>query len=88
VQWDGTAAKAGLVPGLTIVAVNGKDFSSQVLKDAVTDAKSTTTPIEFLVKNIDEYSTVKVDYHGGLKYPHLVRGDGKDVIGVIATPRK
>jgi predicted metalloprotease with PDZ domain len=88
VQWDGTAAKAGLVPGLTIVAVNGKDFSSQVLKDAVTDAKSTTTPIEFLVKNIDEYSTVKVDYHGGLKYPHLVRGDGKDVIGAIATPRK
>jgi predicted metalloprotease with PDZ domain len=88
VQWDGTAAKAGLVPGLTIVAANGKDFSSQVLKDAVTDAKSTTTPIEFLVKNIDEYSTVKVDYHGGLKYPHLVRGDGKDVIGAIATPRK
>jgi predicted metalloprotease with PDZ domain len=88
VQWDGTAAKAGLVPGLTIVAVNGKDFSGQVLKDAVTDAKSTTTPIEFLVKNIGEYTTVKVDYHGGLKYPHLVRGDGKDLIGVIATPRK
>jgi len=88
VQWDGTAAKAGLVPGLTIVAVNGKDFSGQALKDAVTDAKSTTTPIEFLVKNIDEYSTVKVDYHGGLKYPHLVRGDGKDLISVIATPRK
>jgi predicted metalloprotease with PDZ domain len=88
VQWDGTAAKAGLVPGLTIVAINGKDFSTKALKDAVTDAKSTTTPIEFLVKNIDEYSTVKVDYHGGLKYPHLVRGEGKDLIGAIAAPRK
>jgi predicted metalloprotease with PDZ domain len=87
-QWEGAAAKAGLIPGVTIVAVNGKDFSAQVLKDAVADAKTSTTPIEFLVKNVDDYQTVKVDYHGGLKYPHLVRGEGKDLIGVIATPKK
>ncbi|NID15590.1 M61 family metallopeptidase [Luteibacter yeojuensis] len=87
-QWDGVAAKAGLVPGVTIVAVNGKDYSAQVLKDAVTAAKSTSTPIEFLIKDIEDYATVKVDYHGGLKYPHLVRGEGKDLIGAIATPRK
>jgi predicted metalloprotease with PDZ domain len=87
-QWEGVAAKAGLVPGVTIVAVNGKDFSGQVLKDAVADAKNTTTPIEFLVKNVDDYQTIKVDYHGGLKYPHLVRGEGKDLIGAIATPKK
>ncbi|QWT18493.1 hypothetical protein KPL74_12140 [Bacillus sp. NP157] len=87
-QWEGDAAKAGLVPGVTIVAVNGKDFSPDVLKDAVTDAKGNGTPIEFLVKNVDDYQTVKVDYHGGLKYPHLVRGDGKDLIGSIATPKK
>jgi len=87
-QWDGVAAKAGLVPGVTIVAVNGKDYSAQVLKDAVTAAKSNSAPIEFLIKDIEEYATVKVDYHGGLKYPHLVRGDGKDLIGAIATPRK
>ena len=87
-QWGGVAAKAGIVPGVTIVAVNGKDYSAQVLKDAVTAAKSTSTPIEFLVKDIEAYSTVKVDYHEGLKYPHLVRGDGKDLIGAIATPKK
>ncbi len=87
-QWDGIAAKAGLVPGVTLIAVNGKDYSAQVLKDAVTAAKSGTTPIEFLIKNIDDYQTVKVDYHGGLKYPHLVRGEGKDLIGAIATPKK
>jgi len=73
---------------VTIIAVNGKDYSAQVLKDAVTAAKSTTTPIEFLVKNIDDYQTMKVDYHGGLKYPHLVRGEGKDLIGAIAAPKK
>lgn len=87
-QWDGIAAKAGLVPGVQLVAVDGKDYSAQVLKDAVTAAKNTTTPIEFLVKSTDDYDTIKVDYHGGLKYPHLVRGEGKDLIGAIAMPKK
>jgi hypothetical protein len=40
-----------------------------------------------LVKNVDVYSTVKIDYHGGLRYPHLVRGDGKDLLGAILAPR-
>ncbi|MEZ2419592.1 M61 family metallopeptidase [Luteibacter sp. RCC_6_2] len=87
-QWDGVAAKAGIVPGVTLVAVNGKDYSAQVLKDAVAEAKSGTAPIQFLIKDIDDYRTVGVDYHGGLKYPHLVRGEGKDLIGAIATPKK
>jgi predicted metalloprotease with PDZ domain len=88
VQWNGPAFQAGLVPGLTIVAVNGRDFSTEALKDAVTAAKSSQAPIELLVKNVDVYSTVKVDYHGGLRYPHLVRADGKDLIGAIVAPRK
>ncbi|PWK81215.1 glycyl aminopeptidase [Fulvimonas soli] len=88
VQWDGPAFKAGLVPGLTIVAVNGKDYSPQALKDAVTAAKGGSAPIELLVKNIDLYSTVKVDYHGGLRYPHLARAGGKDLFGAIAAPLK
>jgi predicted metalloprotease with PDZ domain len=88
VQWNGPAFQAGLVPGLTIVAVNGRDFSTDALKDAIVDAKTSQAPIELLVKNVDLYSTVKVDYHGGLRYPHLVRADGKDLIGAIVTPRK
>lgn len=85
-QWDGVAARAGLVPGVTIVAVNGKDFSTKGLKDAITEAKNGTAPIDFLVKDVDDYRHIAVDYHGGLKYPHLVRGDGKDLIGAIAKP--
>ncbi|GAB2564147.1 M61 family metallopeptidase [Dyella jejuensis] len=88
VQWNGPSFQAGLVPGLTIVAVNGRDFSTDALKDAVTAAKTSQAPIELLVKNVDVYSTVKVDYHGGLRYPHLVRADGKDLIGAIVAPRK
>ena len=88
VQWNGPAFKAGLVPGLDIVAVNGKDYSPDALKDAVKAAKGGSAPIELLVKNVDVYSTVKVDYHGGLRYPHLVRAGGKDWLDAIGTARK
>ncbi len=88
VQWGGPAFKAGLVPGLSIVAVDGKDYSPDALKDAVTAARGGRPPIALLVKNVDTYSTYRVDYHDGLKYPHLVRAAGKDLLGDIAAARK
>ncbi|HEY9133239.1 MAG TPA: M61 family peptidase [Dyella sp.] len=78
VLWDGPAFKAGLSPGMKLVAVNGKEFSSDALKDAVTaSAKDKSQPIELLVKNFDEYQTIRIDYHDGLKYPHLERDTSK-----------
>lgn len=77
VLWDGPAFNAGLITGNTIVAVNGRAFSSDVIKDAIKDAKGTTAPIELLVKRLDRYDTVRIDYHGGLLYPHLERIAGK-----------
>ena len=88
VQWNSEAFKAGLVPGLTVVAVDGKDYSADAIKDAVTAAEKSRAPIELLVKNVDQFSTIKISYHGGLKYPHLVRASGKDLIGAITAPRK
>jgi predicted metalloprotease with PDZ domain len=77
VLWDGPAFKAGLSPGMSVIAVNNHDFSSEALKDAVTEAaKDKSRPVELLVKNYDEYSTLRIDYHDGLKYPHLQRVDG------------
>jgi predicted metalloprotease with PDZ domain len=73
VLWDGPAFKAGLSPGMQLVAVDNKEFSGDALKDAVTAAKSGKAPIELLVKTFDEYKTIRVDYHDGLKYPHLER---------------
>ena len=88
VQWNSEAFKAGLVPGLTVVAVDGKDYSPDAIKDAVTAAEKSREPIELLVKNVDQFYTIKISYHGGLKYPHLVRASGKDLIGAITAPRK
>lgn len=77
VLWDGPSFKAGVAPGMKIVAVNGMEYSSDALKDAVTAAKGTTTPIELLVKRWNRYDTFRIDYHEGLKYPSLQRVEGK-----------
>jgi predicted metalloprotease with PDZ domain len=89
VQWDGPAFRAGVVPGVTVVAVNGKDYSADAMKDAVTAAKDSKAPIELLLKNSEYFSTVTVDYHDGLKYPHLERIKGeKDLIGDIVAAHR
>jgi predicted metalloprotease with PDZ domain len=71
------AAKAGIGPGMKIVAVNGRRFSSDVWRDAIRAAKSSPSPIELIIENTDYYRVVKLDYHGGEKYPHLVRDESK-----------
>jgi predicted metalloprotease with PDZ domain len=77
------AAKAGIGPGMKLVAVNGRRFSPEILRDAVKATKN-STPLELLVENTDYYKTYKIDYHGGEKYPHLVRDESKpDLLGEI-----
>ncbi len=70
-------AKAGIGPGMKVVAVNGRRYSPDVLRDSLKAAKTGTGAIELLVENTDYYKTYKIDYHGGEKYPHLVRDDSK-----------
>jgi predicted metalloprotease with PDZ domain len=70
------ADKAKLGPGMQIVAVNGRQFSSALLSDAIRDAKGNSDPITLIVVNTGTYKVLALDYHDGLKYPHLVRVDG------------
>ena len=89
VRWDGPAFKAGVSTGATVVAVNGQDYSDDVLKNAITAAKSDKAPIRLLLKFQGGYRTVSVDYHGGLRYPHLVRVPGTpDYLSEIIAARK
>ena len=71
------AAKAGIGPGMKVVAVNGRRFSPEILRDAIKSAKNSNGPIELLVENTDYYKAYKIDYHGGESYPHLVRDESK-----------
>lgn len=89
VLWDSPAFKAGISPGMTVVAVNSRDYDPDALKDAVTAAaKDKNQPVELLVKNFDQYQTVRIDYHDGLKYPHLVRDASRpDTLGELLKAR-
>jgi predicted metalloprotease with PDZ domain len=82
------AAKAGIAPGMKLIAVNGRQFSGEVMRDAIKAAKNSSEPIELLIENSDYYKTYKVDYHGGEQYPHLVRDDSKpDLLSDILKAR-
>ena len=88
VRWNGPAFKAGIVPTSILVAVNGRAFSAERLKDAIAATKDAAAPIELLVRNGDEYVTRRIDYRGGLKYPHLERIPASvDRLGAILAPR-
>jgi len=71
------AALAGIGPGMKLIAVNGRQYSPEVLRDALKAGKGGSSPLELLVENTDYYKTYKIDYHGGERYPHLVRDDAK-----------
>jgi len=73
VMWEGLAYKNGLTVGTQIVAVDGTAYTADRLKDAIRDAPKSRGPMELLVKNGDRYRTVRMDYHDGLRYPHLER---------------
>ena len=70
----GSAAdKAKLGPGMQIVAVNSRQYSGQLLNQAIQDAKGNTNPISLIVVNTGVYRVLGIDYHDGLRYPHLER---------------
>ncbi len=77
VLWDSPAFNAGLAPGMTVQAVNGRVYKSDDLRDAVANAKTDKAPITLLVRSFDRINSVQIDYHGGLQYPKLERIAGK-----------
>jgi predicted metalloprotease with PDZ domain len=73
ILWDSPAFKAELTAGMHIVAINGIPFDPDVLKEAVKAGVGGKDAIELIVKTTDRYKVVHLDYHGGLRYPHLER---------------
>ena len=82
------AANAGIGPGMKVVAVNGRRFTSDVLRDALKVGKNNSEPLQLLVENTDYYKTYSLNYHGGERYPHLVRDETRpDVLADIIKPK-
>lgn len=73
--WGSPAFQAGVTPGMKIIGVNGRVYTHQRLLTAIEN--SPNEPVELLVTNEEYYKTRQIDYHGGPRYPQLIRVPGK-----------
>ena len=81
------AYKAGISPGMKVVAVNGKKFTPQVLRLALRAGTTSKEPLRLLILNDGYYKTISIDYHGGERFPHLVRERGQpDLLDEVLKP--
>jgi S1-C subfamily serine protease len=88
VWWNSPAYNAGITPDMQIVSVNGKAYTAQVLRDAITDAEHTRRPIELQFRG-DDSQSFSIPYYGGLRIPTLERIDGTPArLDEILAPSK
>lgn len=88
VLWQGPAFKAGFAPHLRLLSVDGHAYSTAALRAAIVQAQRSKQPIHIRAEGDGVSRLYAVDYHGGLKYPHLVRAPGTtDYLKEVLTPR-
>ena len=88
VLWNGPAFKAGLAPGMKLVSINGQPFSAHALHDAISRTQQGSTPLQVRAQNDGAIELHTLHYSGGLKYPHLIRVQGKaDYLQQLLAPK-
>jgi predicted metalloprotease with PDZ domain len=88
VLWNGPSFMAGLAPGMKLVSIDGHAWSAQVLHDAIATAQTGKQALKIQARSDGAVETYTVDYDGGLKYPHLVREQGKtDYLKPLLAPK-
>jgi len=88
VLWDGPAFRAGLAPGSRIIAVDDVAFDVDEFKAVIKAAEHAGTPTNLIVREGERFRTVRLDYHGGLRYPHLERDPSRpDLLEAIFAPK-
>jgi predicted metalloprotease with PDZ domain len=75
VYWNSPAFKASITPEMHLEAVNDQKYTKEGLRDAILSAEKVNEPIKLLLKRGDEFITITIDYHEGLRIPHLERVD-------------
>jgi hypothetical protein len=72
---------------MKIAGVNGRAYSVEALLEAITEAKTSPSPIELLVQNGGSLKTYQINYHDGERYPHLERDTShSDLLQQIIKP--
>jgi len=82
------AYHGGIGPGMKLVAVNGRRWTSQVLHDAISKAQQDHQPIELIVETAEFFKTYSIPYFEGEKNPHLERVESQaDILDDILKPK-
>jgi predicted metalloprotease with PDZ domain len=88
VLWNGPAFKAGLAPGMKLVAIDGQPYTAAVLRSEIDQAQKSRNPLQITAEGDGVTEVYTVHYDGGLKYPHLVRvPDETDTLQQILAPK-
>ena len=89
ILWNGPAFRADIVNGTKILAVGGMSYSKERLEAAIRAATDGKTPVRLLVERGGRYRSVDIDYHGGLRWPHLEKtGAGPDWFDRLLAPKR
>jgi len=80
------ADRAGVAPGSSLRAVNGRKYSPQLLREAIT-ATADGRQLRLLVEKEEFFTEYSLDYDGGARYPALERiPDRPDLLTEILSP--
>ena len=96
IQEDGTVLdsapgmsgyNAGIMPGMRLTHVNADKFSLTILEEAVRKTRD-QGKLDLQVANGHATKLHRLEYHDGLRYPHLQRQPNKpDLLRVIVAPQ-
>ncbi len=86
---DSAAGRAGLAPAMKLMGINHRVYAADLLRQAIVNAETSRQPIDLLTLTGGYYAEYSVDYHQGLRSPHLARIAGRpDLLTPILQPRR
>jgi predicted metalloprotease with PDZ domain len=86
---DSAARRAGLAPASKLMGVNHRVYTADLLRQAIVNAETAPGAINLLTLTGGFYEEYSVDYHQGLRSPHLSRIAGRpDLLTAILQQRR
>ena len=86
---DSAAGRVGLAPASKLMGVNHRVYSADLLRQAIVNAETSQQSIDLLTLTDGYYAEFHVDYHAGLRSPHLTRiASRPDLLTTILQPRR
>jgi hypothetical protein len=72
---------------MKVLAINGRTWSSQNLRDAIAADRGISAPMEMIVQSQSAILRTSIDDHKGLQYPRLERNSAPDTLSELLRPR-